>query len=782
MTDISITLTRRSQRSGKIIWMIAVFLCLVSFVTVMFRGFNTNLLNLIPEDAHKTHLYLKLIQDFGIMEETYVILDGDIRGQSNKIEEFVRTMEKSDLVNTIRYKLDPAVMNFMRSLILKNVLLYLNDEEIDRALTITGTNAIKKRINKIRSRLILPSKTFSMSDPLGFSESIVSRMPSLDMPFDKASGLFLSEDGQRLFIILDPAGEARDIDYDRNLMALINESFNSTFKEDDQIRMGITGSHPITYYEQKIMKADMEMSIVTAFLAVALIFIIFLRTIRGMLYAFIPVLFAVFITTGIAAQIFGSMSEISGAFGAMLVGLGVDLSIVLYMRNIILRDIELSVKETSSAIWTGVLTTAATFLPMMLSDFRGIRELGLMTSIGIILCAVFIFSLSAPIMSGGKYVRPRPTFVEHLSRLALLHRKSVIVLLLVVVLVALYAARDVTFSADLRTLGAKDNRARDLLNSIGIERGSTFISGLAPSLNGVIRNSSDISERLYRSGVNRLLSIASFVPDIEQQKRNLEKMRSVDVDDVIKTFSTEANRAGFSGDHIREMSKKIREYFFVSKPVTLDDFIGTGMESFLARFYKEEDGMFRYIVMVNEEADVSGLMNGYDVTGPEITRLELSSKLRNSAGMITIIGILLVNIILYVKFRNVLHVIYAQVPVVLSLVLTGAVMKWLGVQIHVMNAVVVVMLFGIGTDYSIHLIHHIVQEKDLEAIMHGTGRAVTVAALTTIAGFGSLYFSSYRGLSEMGLAVTIGCVLTLIFSLTLIPIFMSRYIMMDKMH
>jgi predicted RND superfamily exporter protein len=379
-------------------------------------------------------------------------------------------------------------------------------------------------------------------------------------------------------------------------------------------------------------------------------------------------------------------------------------------------------------------------------------------------------------MSGGKFIRPRPTFVESLSRYALNYRKSVVVLSIFIVLVSLYSIRDVKFSADLRTLGAKDNKARELLNSIEIKRGGTFISGTAPSIYTVISQSSEITDTLRKSGVNSILSISSFIPDIEQQTRNLEKVRAVDVDNIIRTFSAEARRSGFSEDHMGKMSNKIRGFFNLNKPIAHEDFSGTGMEGFLARFYKEEDGAFRYIVMVNEETDVSDIINGYDVTGPEITRQELSSMLKKSAGMITVIGILLVNTILFVKFRNILYVIYSQVPVVISILLTGAMMKWLGVQIHMMNAVVVVMLFGIGTDYSIHLIHHIIQKRDLDAMINGTGRAVTIAALTTIAGFGSLYFSSYRGLSEMGMAVTIGCVLTLIFSLTLIPIFMRKYL------
>jgi predicted RND superfamily exporter protein len=60
------------------------------------------------------------------------------------------------------------------------------------------------------------------------------------------------------------------------------------------------------------------------------------------------------------------------------------------------------------------------------------------------------------------------------------------------------------------------------------------------------------------------------------------------------------------------------------------------------------------------------------------------------------------------------------------------------------------------------------------------GRAITLAAFTTMAGFGSLFFSSYQGLSEMGMAVSIGCFLTLMFTLVLIPVLMRKHLVLNK--
>jgi len=358
MINLSVFLTRASKKIGIAVWLLLFILCVVSVLNIFYRGFNTNLLNLIPENASKTHLYLKLIRDFGIMDETYVSLDGDIMKNIDKVEHFADDLRKSDLIKNVRFRIDPSVVRFMSDMFRKNIFLYLNDDEMDSALDVIRPDVIKKKIEKMKDRLILPSKYLSLTDPLGFSEQMFSRMPSMEMPLDASSGLFMQDKGKRLFIVVDPGGEARDIAFDADLIRVIEDVFTKHFKGDDSIRMGMTGSHPITYYEQRIMKTDIQINILTAFLGVTLIFLIFFRTIKGMFVAFIPVFVSIILTTSLSANIFGAMSEISGAFGAMLVGLGVDLSIVLYIRNLYIKDIERSVGETSSAIWTRVGTTA----------------------------------------------------------------------------------------------------------------------------------------------------------------------------------------------------------------------------------------------------------------------------------------------------------------------------------------------------------------------------------------------------------------------------------------
>ncbi|MGE5892796.1 MAG: MMPL family transporter [bacterium] len=773
MVKLSVFLARISRRSFRTVLLVVVLLCIVSLAGIMVRGFTANLLDLIPAHAEKTRLYLQLVRDFGIMDDVYVLLDGDIQRNRFEIRAFKEELSRSDLVREVSSGLDPAVLQFLGQVFRQDALLYLSDDELNSALARLRPDEMEKQVKKMKSRLVLPSGLLSMSDPLGFSDFVMPHMPSFTVPVDLASGSFSSQDGRRLFIVIKPAGEARDIDYGRKLLAFIDAAFKKHFSDNRGMHIGVTGNHAITYHEQEIMKRDIQWNFINSFLSVALVFWFFLRNMRAMVYTFIPILLSVVITLGVASTFFGAMSEVSGAFGAMLVGLGDDLAIMLYIRFLLDLNITSAVEDTATPIWAGVLTTAATFYPMLLSDFRGIREFGFLTATGIILCGVFVFLLSAPLMGRGKPVLPRHTGVEILPVYAVKHRKVVILLFIVVAVVSLIGFRRITFTADLQSLGARENPARRLFSSAGIEQGGTFVTGIVPTRDEAVRESAAVVQALRGAGMPNTLSLASFIPPREQQLRNIKKMQSVDLAGATRTFISLAKKYGFSDTRIWTMAENMKGFLSVGKPLEIETLSTTGMGDFLGRFCRQEDGGYRYLVMVQNGNDAEDVLKDHVVVGSSTVKAELSSMLKKNAILITLLGILLANVVIYIKFRNILYTVYAQIPVLLSILATGAVLTWCGVHIHIMNAVVAVMLYGIGTDYSIHLIHHLMREQGMDGLVRGPARALTFAAYTTIVGFGSIYFSSYQGLSEMGLAVTIGIFFTLLFSLALIPVLMQ---------
>src|SRR4029453_14963187 len=103
-------------------------------------------------------------------------------------------------------------------------------------------------------------------------------------------------------------------------------------------------------------------------------------------------------------------------------------------------------------------------------------------------------------------------------------------------------------------------------------------------------------------------------------------------------------------------------------------------------------------------------------------------------------------------------------------------LKVLGIQMNFINAFATTMILGVGVDYGIHMIHRLSRASSPadEGILE-TGKAVVMAALTNIAGFGTGAFSNYPGLKGVGLVCILGTIGCLFTSLTLLPALMALY-------
>jgi hopanoid biosynthesis associated RND transporter like protein HpnN len=113
----------------------------------------------------------------------------------------------------------------------------------------------------------------------------------------------------------------------------------------------------------------------------------------------------------------------------------------------------------------------------------------------------------------------------------------------------------------------------------------------------------------------------------------------------------------------------------------------------------------------------------------------------------------------------------AMAPLLLAAALTGAAMVLLDLPFDFSNVIVIPLLFGIGVDSGIHLVHRwkLQQATSDFLLKTTTARAVFYSALTTTVSFGSLAFSSHNGMSILGTLLTVGMLFTVLCNLVVLP-------------
>ena len=102
-------------------------------------------------------------------------------------------------------------------------------------------------------------------------------------------------------------------------------------------------------------------------------------------------------------------------------------------------------------------------------------------------------------------------------------------------------------------------------------------------------------------------------------------------------------------------------------------------------------------------------------------------------------------------------------------------MALLQLEFNFMNIFVGLMIIGVATDYAIYMLQRYKEDPEhFPHAAHETGKAIVMAALTAIVGYGSFALSHYPGLRSIGYASTFGIGLSGLAAITLLPAILVR--------
>lgn len=160
-----------------------------------------------------------------------------------------------------------------------------------------------------------------------------------------------------------------------------------------------------------------------------------------------------------------------------------------------------------------------------------------------------------------------------------------------------------------------------------------------------------------------------------------------------------------------------------------------------------------------------------NVTGVIVQIYESGSLIKHAYIQSGIFAMLIVFVLVLIDFRSLTYTLLAMAPVALGFAVTFGVMWLCGVSINPANIIVLPLMFGIGVDSGIHILHRYKQDPVNRplGLASGTGKAITITALTTIIGFAALIFARHRGISSLGFVLTVGLTLTLIACIAVMP-------------
>ena len=160
-----------------------------------------------------------------------------------------------------------------------------------------------------------------------------------------------------------------------------------------------------------------------------------------------------------------------------------------------------------------------------------------------------------------------------------------------------------------------------------------------------------------------------------------------------------------------------------------------------------------------------------EVLGPPVQIYESSLLIVDSYIHAAVYAIMAIFILLLLDFRSVADSICSMVPVSVGFLGAFGLIGLIDVPLNFANIIVLPMIFGIGVDAGVHMVHRWrLEPYGRPAGLSGaTGRGITLTMITTMIGFGSLLLAEHRGIQSLGVVMLAGLGVTLLACYCILP-------------
>ena len=664
-------------------------------------------------------------------------------------------------------------------------------------------------------------------------------------------GFFWSDDQRLLFILANPRRDTTEFNRFAAAIRGIRADIRELQRNHPGVEVGLTGRAVIEADEMSVAQRDMALATIVAVLGVAALFVVFFRGLVRPAFATITVVIGVCWSLGVTTLAVGHLNILTVVFMPMLIGLG-DHSIHFITRFEeeraadwpLPQALERTLAGTGMGIVGATGTTALAFAMLLLTRFKGLMELGVISANGILLTAgATLTVLPALLVIGERWRTPgsqprktrgRTTTLDWLSR----YPRTVVATSGLLVGLAVLGLGGIRFDFGLLQLQTSQSEAmvwaervaahtkRSVLFDeivVGSLDEATAKAAALRALPSVAEVDSIVSvlpgspaERRDRIRELRPLVAALPVPaerpgavDVPALRTALERIRFKMVEgepatadaaedrsrherrearalieralataDRLEAGTVRAVLSAFQTELFRDLGETIRTLKRQpdSEPVAVGD-----LPLELRARYVGKTGQYRLFVYPAENiwefdpltrfvADVRSV--DPDARGTSVTTFEYLRILKEGYTRAALYAVLGVAALTLVVFRAVVPAVLALVPLVVGAVWTLGLMGWMGVPLNAANLLLLPLIVGVGIDNGVYLVHRFGEGSEGAAprpLAVSAAKAITLASLTNIVGFGSLMLSSHRGIFSLGFVVTVAIVCLWVASVTTLP-------------
>ncbi|MFN8011265.1 MAG: MMPL family transporter [Holophagaceae bacterium] len=554
-----------------------------------------------------------------------------------------------------------------------------------------------------------------------------------------------------------------------------------------------TGAHPVAAWESHRLTREVLVSMALSFVLIGLVYWIGYRTLAGYGFVVIPLLAGMVWSLGLVGWVMGRMNLMAAGFGAVLLGIGDDVGILLFSRY---RDerqagrgkaasLRAALAGTGPGVVVGALTTALAFLATAVTPFPGLRDLGLTAGLGLLACLAATFLLLPPLLLA--FDRGRGTFAR---REEAVHPPRVVAgwkaaAAAAAVLLAGLAASRLHWEEDLRRFRQQGNPALALQERLGKVLGA----GLQPLALQIPLDDPAQLPRRWNAAAAILRAEGLALPEWREADPELRRILASETWHR-RTLET-ATKAGLDPVALERPLAALRDS--LDQPVHVAEVLQSLFPQATAA--RVPDGRWTLrdwlrrpappappppaltIPIRLPEAAQERVMAPLEEAGARLVGnrpLFRAVKEVARTGLRDSIAVALAVVLLLVAWfgRSLRFALLSLLPLAAGQVGVLGILGATGEPLTFLSLVGIPIALGVSVDTAMNLLHRARSDRGAAAKV---ARVNAVCAGTTLAGFGGLVFSGYRTLRGLGLACLGGVALALLVTQWLLPWALERW-------
>ncbi|MCA2415793.1 MULTISPECIES: MMPL family transporter [Vibrio] len=716
---------------------------------------ETNILKLLPKNQQNPVAEQAFESVSASMSDKviFVITAPDKNALFAAAAEFDKELRQSNHFRDVVGKISPQEQQAWASYYFKHRFQLLTPEQRER-LSQNPEQQVQHVIQSLYNPFSGVTGQELQNDPFLLFRDYLSQVTQQSSSFRLDNGyLSVEKDGAQYLLITT---ELKDSPY--SLTGQLAVPDIQALEQNVAQKYGAEVAHTgvLFYADFGTQSAKSEISTIGVFslLGIIALFVLVFRSVMPLSLALLSITIGLLVALSVTTWIFGKVHLFSLVFGASLIGVSIDYAFHYLTERLAAGnewDSEQGLKHIFIAITLGLITSLIGYLGMLVAPFPGLQQLALFSSIGLIAAYITVVAWY-PILA-----RNPSRSISNLPEQSLLAKwltlwnqpRIKVGLPMLCVVVSGFFLLQLNYDDDIRLLQTMPNDLKQQETLI------TTLSGMQSSQQMLVITADDDENLMKKlesltptleawktdSTIESYQSLSRYLSSVERQQQDYQLIRDL--------YATQSSPLA-SGLSLSKKPKMDADFI----PVTVEQYLQNPVSAPVRFLHLGKiKGKSATVVVLNQLQD-SAVVKAFSKSQSDVVYLNKAEEISTLFGeyrikiMELLVAASAVIFLVLIKRYGLQHSWRVLLPSLIACACGLATAVAMGTTLNLFNLLGLVLILGIGIDYTLFFAE---KARSVSTLL-----AITLSAITTVLSFGLLSLSQTHAIHSFGITVLSG--------------------------